>query len=67
MLFLANFSQLKGVKMKTLKIKKKHYKRWSEVGPGVYLCDRVECRYYIVQMSEKEYFKYIQWKGIQIL
>ena len=50
--------------MKTLKIKKKRYKQWSEVGPGVYLCDRVECRYYIVQMSEKEYFKYIRWKEV---
>lgn len=50
--------------MKTLKIKKKRYKQWSEVGPGVYLCDRVERRYYIVQMSEKEYFKYVRWKEV---
>lgn len=61
---MAIFSQLKGVKMKTLKIKKRRYKQWFEVGPGVYLCDRVECRYYIVQMSEKEYFKYIRRKEV---
>lgn len=64
MLFLANFSQLKGVKMKTLKIKKKRYKQWREVAPGVDLCDRVECRDYIVQMSEKEYFEYVRWKEV---
>ena len=50
--------------MKTLKIKKRHYKRWFEVGPGVNLFDRVECRYYIVQMSEKEYFEYVRWKEV---
>lgn len=48
--------------MKTLKIKKRHYKRWYEVGSGIYLCDRVEYRDYIVQMSEKEYFEYIRLK-----
>ena len=53
--------------MKTLKIKKRRYKKWHEVGPGIYLCDRVKCRDYIVQMSEKEYFEYVRWKGIQIL
>lgn len=61
---MANFSQLKGVKMKTLKIKKRHYKRWYEVGQGIHLYDRVECRDYIIQMSEKEYFEYIRWKGV---
>ena len=35
--------------MKTLKIKKRRYKRWSD---------------YIVQMSEKEYFEYIRWKEV---
>lgn len=51
--------------MKTLKIKKRHYKQWHEVGlEGVYLCDRVECRDYIVQMSEKEYFEYVRWKEV---
>lgn len=48
--------------MKTLKIKKRHYKKRLEVAPGVNLFDRVECRDYIVQMSEKEYFEYIRWK-----
>ena len=61
---MANFSQLKGVKMKTLKIKKRHYKRRFEVAPGINLFDRVECRDYIVQMSEKEYFEYVQWKEV---
>lgn len=53
--------------MKTLKIKKRRYKHWHEVGQGIYFCDRVECRDYIVKMSEKEYFEYVRWKGIQIL
>ena len=51
--------------MKTLKIKKRRYKKWREVGPGIYLWDRVvECRDYIVQMSEKEYFEYVRWKEV---
>lgn len=50
--------------MKTLKIKKKHYKQWREVAPCIDLCDRVECRDYIVQMSEKEYFEYVRWKEV---
>ena len=50
--------------MKTLKIKKSNCKRRLEVAPGVNLFDRVECRDYIVQMSEKEYFEYVRWKGV---
>ena len=46
--------------MKTLKIKKRRYKRWYEVGQGIYLCDHIKCRDYIVQMSEKEYFEYVR-------
>ena len=61
---MANFSQLKGVKMKTLKIKKRRYKQWHEIDQGVFLYDRVERRDYIVQMSEKEYFEYVRWKEV---
>lgn len=50
--------------MKTLKNKKRRYKQWRWVDLGLDLCDRVECRDYIVQMSEKEYFEYIRWKEV---
>ena len=50
--------------MKTLKIKKKRYKQWHEVAPGIHLYDRAERRDYIIQMSEKEYFEYIRWKEV---
>lgn len=49
--------------MKTLKIKKRYYKQWYDVAIGIYLWERVECRDYIIKMTEEEYFEYIRWKG----
>ena len=49
--------------MKTLKIKKRREKRWHNISPCTDFYEYVECRYYIVQMTEEEYFEYIRLKG----
>ena len=49
--------------MKTLKIKKWREKRWHNISPCTDFYEYVECRDYIVQMTEEEYFEYNRWKG----
>lgn len=49
--------------MKTLKIKKRREKRWHNISPCTDFYEYVECRDYIVQMTEEEYFEYIRLKG----
>lgn len=51
--------------MKTLKIKKRREKKWHKVSPNVEYSypEYIECRDYIIQMTEEEYFEYIRLKG----
>ena len=49
--------------MKTLKIKKSRKKVCHDISPTAFYYKYVDVRDYIVQMTEKEYFEYICWKG----